>query len=150
MNITKSVITPYCAEHMYKLVSHIENYPHYLPWCPSAKILSVDGNKVVGRVNISYLKVTTHFTTQNEHIPYQRININLVDGPFKQLHGYWRFTPLGHGCKIELHLDYHFNNIIVEKVIGKVFEFVLKNIVDAFVKKAREDNYSPMQHIKLP
>ncbi|TXI98550.1 MAG: ubiquinone-binding protein, partial [Neisseriales bacterium] len=58
---------------------------------------------------------------------------------FMHLKGHWIFTPLAeYGCKVDFKLDYKFSNIIIEKVIGAVFEFVIKNIVDSFVKKAHE------------
>lgn len=124
---------------MYVLVSDIDNYPKYLPWCPSSQVLKRDGNKITGRVDISYLKVKAHFTTINTNTENQRIDMGLVDGPFKHLKGHWSFTPLGDsGCKVEFNLDYKFSNFIIEKVIGAVFEMVIKSIVDAFVKKAHE------------
>ncbi len=139
ITISKSVITPYTPAQMYALVSDIANYKDYLPWCPSSQIIKSDGSVVVARVDISYLKVKAHFTTENVNIPNQRIDMDLVDGPFKHFKGHWIFTALGEtGCKVEFKLDYKFNNIIIEKVIGAVFEFVIKNIVDSFVKKAHE------------
>ena len=139
LNISKSVITPFTPAQMYALVSDIENYKNYLPWCPSSQVLKRDGNKITGRVDISYLKVKAHFTTENINCENQRIDLSLVDGPFKQLKGHWLFTPLGTtGCKIEFKLDYAFSNFIIQKVIGTVFEMVIKNIVDSFVKKAHE------------
>lgn len=139
LNIRKSVITPHTPAQMYALVSDIEHYPQYLPWCPSSKVISRNDNIVVGKVDISYLKVKAHFTTANTNFENQRIEMNLVDGPFKHLKGYWNFIPLGEqGCKIEFSLDYTFSNFIIEKVIGTVFEIVIKNIVDAFIKKAHE------------
>ncbi|MBX9867182.1 MAG: type II toxin-antitoxin system RatA family toxin [Burkholderiales bacterium] len=139
LNISKSVITPFTPAQMYALVSDIENYKNYLPWCPSSQVLKRDGNKITGRVDISYLKVKAHFTTENINCENQRIDLSLVDGPFKHLKGHWLFTPLGTtGCKIEFKLDYAFSNFIIQKVIGTVFEMVIKNIVDSFVKKAHE------------
>lgn len=139
LNISKSVITPFTPAQMYALVSDIENYKNYLPWCPSSQVLKRDGNKIVGRVDISYLKVKAHFTTENINTENQRIDLSLVDGPFKQMKGHWIFTPLGeNGCKIEFKLDYAFSNFIIQKVIGTVFEMVIKSIVDSFVKKAHE------------
>lgn len=139
LNITKSVITPYTPAQMYALVSDIENYKNYLPWCPSSQIISANADAQIARVDISYLKVKAHFTTRNVNTPNQRIDMDLVDGPFKHLKGHWVFTPLGeHGCKVEFKLDYTFSNIIIQKVIGAVFEIVIKNIVDSFVKKAHE------------
>lgn len=139
LNIAKSVITPYTCEQMYALISDIANYKDYLPWCPSSKIINVDGNTVTARVDISYLKAKAHFTTTNLNTPNQRIDLDLVDGPFKHLKGHWIFTPLGEtGCKVEFRLDYKFSNIIIEKIIGSVFEYIIKNIVNSFVKKAHE------------
>lgn len=139
LSISKSVITPFTPAQMYALVSDIENYKNYLPWCPSSQVLKRDGNKIIGRVDISYLKVKAHFTTENINTTNQRIDLSLVDGPFKQMKGHWIFTPLGEtGCKIEFKLDYVFSNFIIQKVIGTVFEMVIKSIVDSFVKKAHE------------
>jgi len=139
LTISKSVITPYTPAQMYALVSDVANYKNYLPWCPSSEVLKTDGNKIVGRVDISYLKVKAHFTTENINTLNERIDMNLVDGPFKHLQGHWKFTPLGeNGCKVEFKLDYKFSNFIIEKVIGTVFEIVIKSIVDSFVKKAHE------------
>ena len=139
LNISKSVITPFTPAQMYALVSDIENYKNYLPWCPSSQVLKREGNKITGRVDISYLKVKAHFTTENINCENQRIDLSLVDGPFKHLKGHWLFTPLGTtGCKIEFKLDYAFSNFIIQKVIGTVFEMVIKNIVDSLVKKAHE------------
>jgi ribosome-associated toxin RatA of RatAB toxin-antitoxin module len=139
LNISKSVITPFTPAQMYALVSDIENYKNYLPWCPSSQVLKREGNKITGRVDISYLKVKAHFTTENINCENQRIDLSLVDGPFKHLKGHWLFTPLGTtGCKIEFKLNYAFSNFIIQKVIGTVFEMVIKNIVDSFVKKAHE------------
>lgn len=138
-NINKSVIVPYTTAQMFALISDIQNYHHYLPWCPSSQVLSTNDNITVGRVDIEYLKVKTHFTTRNINIQNEKIEMQLVDGPFKRLHGNWQFTPLGDkGCKITFTLDYQFSSFIIEKVIGAVFEMVIKNIVDAFVKKAHE------------
>lgn len=138
-NIKKTVIIPYTPSQMYALVSDFANYPRYLPWCPSSQIISQTENTIVGRVDIEYLKVKAHFTTSNVNTLNERIDISLVDGPFKELQGHWIFTPLGEsGCKVEFNLDYKFSNFLIEKVIGTVFEIVIKNIVDAFVKKAHE------------
>ncbi|MEN9946440.1 MAG: hypothetical protein RLZZ293_826 [Pseudomonadota bacterium] len=144
LNITKSVITPYTPAQMYALISDIANYKNYLPWCPSSQVLSKQENIVIGRVDIAYTKIKTHFTTKNINTENKRIDINLVDGPFKHLQGHWIFTSLGEtGCKVEFKLEYKFSNFILEKLIGAVFEFAIRNIVDSFVKKAQEIYSTP-------
>lgn len=127
LNISKSVITPFTPAQMYALVSDIENYKNYLPWCPSSQVLKREGNKITGRVDISYLKVKAHFTTENINCENQRIDLSLVDGPFKHLKGHWLFTPLGTtGCKIEFKLDYAFSNFIIQKSLERFLKWSLK------------------------
>lgn len=139
LNISKSVIVPHTPEKMFNLVTDIENYPKYLPWCTSSEIRSSEDNEVVGAVYLEYLKVKMHFVTRNINTPYSQIEMHLVEGPFKHLTGLWLFKPLGEsGCKIEFSLEYNFSNTLLEKVIGPVFSYISKNIVDCFIKEANK------------
>jgi ribosome-associated toxin RatA of RatAB toxin-antitoxin module len=141
IEIKKTVIVPYTAEKMFKLVSNIENYPKALPWCSKSKIKEQSGNEVIGAIYIEYLKIKTYFVTKNINTPFSKIEIQLVEGPFHNLYGYWNFIPLGEtGCKIEFSLKYKFANVLLEKVIGPVFNYISKNIIDCFIKEARESH----------
>ncbi|MCC2624656.1 MAG: ubiquinone-binding protein [Burkholderiales bacterium] len=139
IEIRKSVLVPYSPEKMYNLVTDIENYPKYLPWCSGSEIKEKVDNTVTARVDIEYLKIKTHFTTKNINHPHEKIELELVDGPFKHLAGSWRFIRLGdNGCKIDFVLQYKFSNILLEKIIGPVFNYISKNIVDCFIKEAHK------------
>ncbi|MCC2645350.1 MAG: ubiquinone-binding protein [Burkholderiales bacterium] len=139
IEIKKSVLVPYSPDKMYNLVTDIKNYPKYLPWCSNSAIKAQIDNTVTARVDIEYLMVKTHFTTKNTNYPYEKIDMQLVDGPFKYFAGSWNFTPLGdNGCKIEFCLNYKFSNFFIEKIIGPVFSYISKNIVDCFIKEAHK------------
>jgi ribosome-associated toxin RatA of RatAB toxin-antitoxin module len=85
------------------------------------------------------MKVKMHFATRNHNTPHSKIEMQLVDGPFKELTGTWQFMPLGErGCKINFELNYKFSNFLLEKVIGPVFNLVSKNIVECFIKEANK------------
>lgn len=137
IKIKKSVIVPFSCEKMFNLVADIDNYQNFLPWCSKSSSFNDENNHVVGSIDIDYLKIKTHFITKNiNNAPY-KIDMNFVDGPFSDLHGFWLFTPLGeNGCKIEFNLNYKFSNLIIEKIIGPVFNFITKNIIDCFIKEA--------------
>ncbi len=139
IEIKKSVLVPYSPDKMYNLVTDIKNYPKYLPWCSHSEIKEQTDNTVTARVEIEYLKIKTYFTTKNTNYPYEKIDIELVDGPFKHLSGSWHFISLGgNGCKIDFVLHYKFSNIFIEKIIGPVFSYISKNIVDCFIKEAHK------------
>ena len=137
--IDRSALVPYTADEMYMLVSDILTYPQFLPWCSGTQILSQEGQELSARIDFSVSSVSQSFTTSNQLKPGEEIAMQLVDGPFSQLEGRWRFEPLGDaGCKISLLLEYDFSSKMVSLVVGPVFNKIANTLVDAFQKRAVE------------
>ena len=135
--VTKSVLVPYPAARMFELVDRVEEYPQFLPWCGGAKVLEQSGDRKTARIDIDYHGVRAHFTTDNVNRPPESIVITLKDGPFRHLHGEWRFRALGDaGCKVEFELAYEFATQLLDKAIGPVFGHIARTFIDAFVKRA--------------
>lgn len=135
--VNKSALVPYSAEQMYKLVEDVSTYQQFLPWCGSSEEISREGNVIVGSVTITKGSVKKSFTTKNILTENEQIEMILVDGPFKKLHGFWIFTELKPGaCKVSLDLEYEFSSKILSLVIGPVFNQVANTMVDSFVKQA--------------
>jgi len=135
--VTKSVLVPFAATRMFELVDRVEEYPQFLPWCGGAKVLEQSGDRKTARIDIDYHGVRAHFTTDNVNRPPESIVITLKDGPFRHLHGEWRFRALGDaGCKVEFELAYEFATQLLDKAIGPVFGHIARTFVDAFVKRA--------------
>jgi ribosome-associated toxin RatA of RatAB toxin-antitoxin module len=140
--VTKSVLIWYSPQEMYVLVTEVDQYPNFLPWCDHARVLSSDDTGMVAEVGISFSGIRQTFTTRNEHVPGRQVAMKLVNGPFSKLDGEWNFLPLGDGsqraCKVELTLSYGFDNITLGKLISPVFDKIASTMVDAFVKRAAQ------------
>jgi len=137
--VDKTVLVEYACDQMFTLVRDVEQYPRFLPWCTRASIDSADGDTVRATLHIDYHGVRTHFSTENAYRAPTNIDMQLVHGPFKHLHGSWQFTALGESaCKIQLRLVYEFSNRILEKLVGPVFGFIANSLVDAFVRRAEQ------------
>jgi ribosome-associated toxin RatA of RatAB toxin-antitoxin module len=125
---------------MFTLVTDVDHYPLFLPWCDRAAVLDTTADGVVAQVGISIGGIRQSFTTRNTHVPNERVDLALVDGPFSLLEGHWRFIPLGDGtqraCKIEFSLDYDFSSQTLATLVGPVFDKIAGSLVDAFVKRA--------------
>ena len=138
-NIEKSVLVRHGAAQMFALVADIEAYPQFLPWCGGSRVLSRDGSQVTAEVDIAFHGLSQSFTTVNDQHPDDRIDLRLVKGPFSQLDGGWRFTALADdACKVELVLNYDFNNFLLQTLVGPVFHTIATTMVDSFVKRADE------------
>jgi ribosome-associated toxin RatA of RatAB toxin-antitoxin module len=135
--VTKSVLVPFAATRMFELVDRVEEYPQFLPWCGGTKVLEQSDGRKTARIDIDYHGVRAHFTTDNVNRPPESIVITLRDGPFRHLHGEWRFRALGDaGCKVEFELAYEFATQLLDKAIGPVFGHIARTFIDAFVKRA--------------
>ncbi len=138
--VHKSVLLWYSAEEMFALVTDVDAYPRFLPWCDHAAVLSRDQHGMRAEVGIAFGGIRQTFTTRNEHIPGRQVHMKLENGPFSMLDGRWTFTPLGapgqRACKVELKLDYGFRNAALAALVGPVFDKIAGSLVDAFVKRA--------------
>lgn len=128
---------PYSVEKMYALVADVESYPSFLPWCNDAVVNLRDGDIVEGTLELHRGGLSKHFRTRNVLTENESISMDLVNGPFRELTGGWRFQALGEdGCKVMLDLEFEFENRMTEMVLGRFFEDACNSLVDAFVKRA--------------
>jgi ribosome-associated toxin RatA of RatAB toxin-antitoxin module len=124
---------------MFDLVADMEAYPRFLPWCASAKILSREPDRICGRMVVARLGIQQAFTTCNRFVLGEHMELELVDGPFRKLHGAWSFLALrDDACKVELELDFEFSGKLIDKAFGAVFNQIANTLVDAFCKRADE------------
>jgi len=138
-SITRSALVPYTPHEMFVLVIDASAYPRFMPWCSGSEILSHENDEMVARLDFSVGGISRSFTTRNHHQPDAAVSIQLVDGPFSQLQGCWRFEPLGEeGCKISLFMEYDFSSKVVGMAVGPVFNQIANSLVDAFQKRAVE------------
>ena len=141
--VNKSVLVPYDQAQMFALVNDVESYPQFLPWCGGATVLERHEGGTTARLDIDYHGVRAHFTTDNATLPPESIVITLKDGPFRHLHGEWRFRALAaDAAKVEFELAYEFANTVVERIVGPVFNHIANTFIDAFVRRA-EKLYGP-------
>jgi ribosome-associated toxin RatA of RatAB toxin-antitoxin module len=164
--VHKSVLIWYSAEEMFSLVTDVASYPAFLPWCDRAKLLTQDAEGVTAEIGIAISGIHQSFVTRNTHIPGRRVHLALVKGPFSKLDGEWLFSPLGapvealananananatadvvvnntvevqRACRVDLRLNYSFDNAALSALVGPVFDRIAGSLVDAFVKRAEQ------------
>ncbi len=137
--ISRSALLPYSAEQMYQLVNDVSQYPEFLPWCGGAEILQQGETFMEASVTIAKAGIEQKFVTRNHLVPNQRIEMQLVDGPFKALMGEWEFKVLDEdACKVMLDIHFEMKSGLLNMAVGKVFEQIASTLVDAFCQRARE------------
>lgn len=138
-DVQKTVLIRYSAERMFDLVTDVADYPNFLPWCGGVEIRHQDETSMEARIDIRFKGIHQHFATHNTQRRPERIDMEFTEGPFKRFTGYWNFIPLrDDACKVEFALHYEFSSIILEKLIGPVFNHIANTFVESFVKRAGE------------
>ena len=123
---------------MYRLVNDIEAYPEFLPWCTAANILQQEEQTLVASVSIAVGKIKQSFTTANKMQLNEKITMQLVEGPFKQLVGNWRFQTIDEQqCVVSLDMQFEFKNRLVKHTLGHAFHKIIDSLVEAFVNRAQ-------------
>ena len=140
--VQKSVLIWYSPQEMFDLVTSVQQYPQFLPWCDHTRVLEQDDSGMLAEVGIALSGIRHSFVTRNLHEPGRRVQMQLVKGPFSRLDGDWHFHTVGDGspraARVELLLNYGFDSVTLSKVVGPVFDRIAASMVDAFVKRAEQ------------
>ena len=136
--IQRSALVHYSPAEMYQLVNDVAEYASFLPWCRSSTVKSETETEMVASVEIAKSVLNKTFTTRNQLITGKRIDLELVDGPFKKLSGYWQFEALKteDACKVSLDLNFEFDSAMMSIAAKPIFTQIANSLVDSFCKRA--------------
>jgi len=116
---------PYTAQQMYDLVADVASYPKFLPWCAAARIRSMTpkGASLVMEADlmISFKVFRERFGSR---VVYMKSN--------------WAFRDTDQGCEVEFFVDFEFKNMVLQSIIGVVFNEAMQRIVRAFENRAAD------------
>jgi ribosome-associated toxin RatA of RatAB toxin-antitoxin module len=165
IQIRRSAIVRYSPAQMFDLVNDVEAYPRRFAWCAGSQVLARDAVSLTARLDLRLAGLTQSFTTRNLIEPPQRIEMQLVEGPFSALNGVWSFTALGAtlpssgpadhllpparegkserpaaagslvGCKIAFALDFDYSGLM-SSVLRAGFQKLADRMVDEFCQEA--------------
>ena len=135
--IDQSALLPYSAEQMFALVNDIESYPLFMDGCLGAEIISRDDQEIIGRLELGKAGLRYAFTTRNTLHPPLRMDMTLVDGPFRKLDATWTFQPLNAGAsKVSLKMEFEFSSGLVDMALKRLFDSTSRNLVNAICRRA--------------
>jgi ribosome-associated toxin RatA of RatAB toxin-antitoxin module len=139
-HIQRSALVHYSPAEMYQLVNNVEDYPVFLPWCRSSTLISESDTEMMATIEIAKGILNKTFTTHNLLVKDKRIELQLVNGPFKKLTGFWQFDAIKteNACKVNLDLEFEFDSAMMSIAAKPIFTQIANSLVDAFCKRAVE------------
>lgn len=129
---------PYKPQELYNLVADVAKYPEFLPWCLGARLHHVKSDSFHADLIIGFKMFKERFTSHVLLTPHSQIEVDYVKGPLKRLYNKWTFDPTEGGTNIGFEVDFEFRNMVLEKLIGSLFEDSLFRMINAFETRAAE------------
>lgn len=135
--IERSALLPYSAGQLFALVDDIETYPQYMEGCVGARVIQRGENWVEARLELRKAGISQSFSTRNRLFQPERIEMELIEGPFDSFQGEWVFRHLAeNACKVSLDLQFRLDSKVAHAAAGKLFESVACNLVNALCQRA--------------
>ena len=134
-------IIPCKKEQLIEMVLDIEKYPEFVPWCLDGKIhrkneksdiIEMEADLTVGKkfLNQTYKSHVTYYKEKD------KIIVNNIGGPLKHLKNEWQIKQINNQSEVYFKIDFEIKNIVYNMIMTKSFDIGLKNIADAFEKRA--------------
>lgn len=133
----------FSADQMFALIADVEKYPLFLPLCEALTIRerTTDGEGrvvLVAAMDVGYKAIRERFTTRVTLDPgANRILATYLDGPFSKLDNRWSFVPAAGGCDVDFFIDYEFRNLVLQMLMGGMFQQAFGKFAEAFEARAR-------------
>ena len=136
LKIEKKVHSNSSAENLYGLVSDVESYSEFIPWCEKSIIERRVHDYFFAKLNMKYLLFSGSFVSKVTLYDYERrINALGVKGSFRYLEANWVFDEYDDGTLVSVNLELDLNNIILEKAIDNASGILIKETISSFEKR---------------
>tara|TARA_Y100001958_G_C20982782_1_gene373301 strand:+ start:25 stop:477 length:453 start_codon:yes stop_codon:yes gene_type:complete len=133
----------YSLDLIENLILDIDNYKEFLPWCTNSKIISKKKNKnnieIIADLEIGYSFAKDIYTSDVRYdINKKKIVVKAIDGPLKILENIWILNKISENeCEVEFFINLELKNIILNKMLDKMFDIGFKKILKSFEERAK-------------
>ena len=122
---------------LFNLVKDVEQYPYFLPWVVSARVLSRRHETMRSEITMGTSLLSKRFTTVAQlHFPH-RMEINSDDPLFERFQQIWTFTPTAEGgTDVEYRLDLELRSKLLQVLVSASFAEGTETMVKAYMRHA--------------
>ena len=132
------------AAQMFELVADVEQYPQFVPMCTGLRVRSRDTDAegravLVAAMDVGYKAIRETFASKvTLDRARLRIEVDYLDGPFRQGQNVWSFADLegGAASRVEFSIQYEFKSRVLALLMGSMFDAAFRRFAQAFEARA--------------
>ena len=136
----------FTPRQMYDLVADVERYPQFLPLCETLtvrkRLREENKDVLIADMTVGYKALRETFTSRVVLDPAAlRITAGSVpefpSGPFRRIENRWTFAEAPGGCDVGFYISYDFKSLMMQALVGGLFDRVFRRYTQAFEERAR-------------
>ena len=139
MRYEESRVINHTPVNLFNLVSDVNKYPEFLPWCKGARVKNIRDNVFDADLIIGF-KIYKEIYSSRIYLDNvnNKILVEYKDGPFEHLENSWVFNKINNGCKVEFMVDFKFKSIFLQTIMETLFSEAVRRMVKAFENRANQ------------
>jgi coenzyme Q-binding protein COQ10 len=136
----------FTPRQMFDLVADVEQYPQFLPLCETLRVRkrerADDKDVLIADMTVAYKVVRETFTSRVT-LDAMRLAVHAGSvpeypgGPFRRLENRWSFAEAPGGCDVNFHITYEFKSLMIQMLVGGLFDRVFRRYTQAFEERAK-------------
>jgi coenzyme Q-binding protein COQ10 len=142
---------PFSPRQMFDLVADVERYPEFLPLCEALVVRQReregDTDILVADMTAGYKAIRETFTSR-VRLDAARCEVAAAGvpgrmGPFSRLQNRWQLRAVpgvgdgDGGCDIDFFIAYELRSIMLQMLVGALFDHAFRRYTEAFEARAR-------------
>ncbi len=123
-------------EQLFAVAADIENYPAFLPWCRTAKVLLRQEKILEVENHFGAGPIDAKFKTRAVMTPPEHLEIQSHDWPFRAMRVVWTFKPLGEGCQVSVAYWLDLRSMVLQTAARLALPEVISKVMTRFRNRA--------------
>lgn len=131
-------VLSFSPEQLFDLAADVEQYPAYLPWWISARVVKREGNIYYTEQIVAFGLIRRRFTTKTTLWRPERIDVISIDRSVRRFDLSWAFAQVPEGgCRVSLTVNLELRPYLFEILFRQALASRISGILAAFEKRAR-------------
>lgn len=132
-------------EQMFEVVSDVDNYYKFLPWCKKSIVLQRNPTNLKADLIVGFPPINESYTSNVTLVKPHLVKAECMDGKlFHHMLTLWRFSPglkrEKQSCVIDFQITFEFRSALHSHLSNLFFDQVARQMEGAFIKEAGRRN----------